>query len=90
MGGTHRSFIRGALANAPVFVLALSLAATISCTNGAFAAWQDHAARGDLERLGQLPQIRAAALQEARARGGRGAPGGATTCSASRRCGSPT
>src|SRR3954465_10468394 len=45
-----------------VLALALTLAATDSYANGAFAAWQDQASRGDLDRLGQLPQIRASAL----------------------------
>jgi len=47
MGGTVKT----------ILALVLSLAATPS-----FAAWQDYASRADLERLGQLPQIRAAAL----------------------------
>jgi hypothetical protein len=55
MGGTVKT----------IFALALSLAATPS-----FAAWQDQASRADLERLDHLPQIRAAALDQAR--GGRG------------------
>ena len=49
MGGTVKT----------ILALVLSLAATPS-----FAAWQDYASRADLERLGQLPQIRAAALAD--------------------------
>jgi hypothetical protein len=61
MGGTVKT----------IFVLALSLAAT-AFSNGAFAAWQDQASRADLERLDQLPQIRAAALDQARSGRGEG------------------
>lgn len=57
MGGTNRILLG----------LALTLAATPS-----FAAWQDYASRGDLERLGQLPQIRASALEQSRAGRGEG------------------
>jgi hypothetical protein len=57
MGGTLKT----------IFALALSLAATPS-----FAAWQDQASRADLERLGQLPQIRDAAMADAQAGTGRG------------------
>lgn len=74
MGGTVNLF-KGALAHAKaptIFSLALSLAATLSFSNGAFAAWQDQASRADLERLGQLPQIRAAALQATRSGRGEG------------------
>lgn len=67
MGGTLKTtLLKGALANAPL-ALALSLAATPS-----FAAWQDYASRGDLERLSHLPQIRSQALTDARASGGQG------------------
>src|SRR3954471_5265231 len=74
MGGKLKNVILGALAraNAPL-ALALSLAATPS-----FAAWQDYASRADLERLGQLPQIRAAAIAESQR--GRG-PGDARVIS---------
>jgi len=74
MGGKVKStFFKGALAraNAP-FALALTLAATVSFSGGAFAAWQDYASRADLERLGQLPQIRQAAIAESQRGRGEG------------------
>jgi hypothetical protein len=49
MGGTTKT----------ILALALTLAATPS-----FAGWQEQASRADVARLAQLPQIRAAALQE--------------------------
>jgi hypothetical protein len=55
-----------------ISALALSLAATILFSDGAFAAWQDQASRADLERLDHLPQIRAAALDQARGARGQG------------------
>lgn len=57
MGGTLKT----------ISVLALTLAATPS-----FAAWQDYASRGDLDRLGQLPQIRQAAIAESQRGRGEG------------------
>lgn len=68
MGGTRKNSILGALAraNAPL-ALALTLAATPS-----FAGWQEQASRADVARLAQLPQIRAAALQDAQRGAGRG------------------
>lgn len=57
----------GGTVSKTIFALALSLAATPS-----FAAWQDQASRADLERLDHLPQIRAAALDQARAGRGQG------------------
>jgi hypothetical protein len=58
-----------------ILALALSLAATLSLTSGAFAAWQDQASKDDIARLAQLPQIRAAALADAQRGGGRGDAG---------------
>jgi len=68
MGGTRKNSILGALAraNAPL-ALTLTLAATPS-----FAGWQEQASRADVARLAQLPQIRAAALQDAQRGAGRG------------------
>src|SRR5690242_1150595 len=62
MGGTVRT----------ISALALTLAATVSFSGGAFAAWQDYASRADLERLGQLPQIRQAAIAESQRGRGEG------------------
>ena len=69
MGGTVKAFIAGALvhANAPCLALALSLIAT-----PAFAGWRDTASPADIERIEQLPQIRAAAIQDAQRGAGRG------------------
>jgi hypothetical protein len=53
------------------FALALSLAA-LSIPSSAFAAWQDVAAPADIARLRQLPQIRAAAIEDAQHGEGRG------------------
>lgn len=50
-----------------IFVLALSLAAT-----PVFAGWQDQASPADAQRLGQLPQVRNQALQDAQHGQGRG------------------
>ena len=76
MGGTRKNSILGALAraNAPL-ALTLTLAATLSFTNGAFAGWQEQASRADVARLAQLPQIRAAALEESRRGRGEGDAG---------------
>lgn len=52
------------------FFAALTLAAT-PC----FAAWQDLASRADLDRLAQLPQIRAAAIAESQRGRGQGDAG---------------
>jgi hypothetical protein len=57
MGGTPRVFL----------ALALSLAAT-----PVFAGWRDTASPADIERIEQLPQIRAAAIQDAQHGQGRG------------------
>ncbi|HMH65045.1 MAG TPA: DUF4893 domain-containing protein [Rhizomicrobium sp.] len=51
--------------------LATCLAAT-SISSGALAGWQDQASPADAERLAQLPQIRAAALEDAQHGDGRG------------------
>jgi hypothetical protein len=63
------SFFGGALAraNAPVLVLALSLAST-----PVFAGWKDEASSADIDRLVQLPQVRNQALQDAQHGQGRG------------------
>ena len=68
MGGTRKNSILGALAraNAPL-ALTLTLAATPS-----FAGWQEQASRADVARLAQLPQIRAAAVDDAQRGAGRG------------------
>ena len=70
MGGTVRiALFKGALAKAP---FALALAAALFFTNGAFAGWQEQASPADAARLAQLPQIRAAALEESRRGRGQG------------------
>jgi hypothetical protein len=53
------------------WALALSLVAT-SISPSAFAGWQDQASPADVDRLVQLPQIRAAALADAQHGEGRG------------------
>ncbi len=53
------------------FALALSLAAFF-IPSTAFAGWQDLAAPADIARLQQLPQIRAAAIEDAQHGEGRG------------------
>jgi hypothetical protein len=57
IGGTRKAFL----------ALALSLAATPG-----YAGWRDEAAPADIERIEQLPQIRAAAIQDAQHGQGRG------------------
>jgi Domain of unknown function (DUF4893) len=57
MGGTLRTFM----------VLALSLAST-----PVFAGWRDEASAADIARIEQLPQIRAAAIDDAQHGQGRG------------------
>jgi hypothetical protein len=51
-----------------LFALALSL----SVVTPAFAGWQDQASPADIDRLVQLPQIRAAAIADAQRGEGRG------------------
>jgi hypothetical protein len=51
-----------------LFALALSL----SVATPAFAGWQDQASPADIDRLVQLPQIRAAAIADAQRGEGRG------------------
>ena len=51
-----------------LFALALSL----SVATPAFAGWQDQASPADIDRLVQLPQIRAAAIADAQRGDGRG------------------
>jgi hypothetical protein len=51
--------------------LAFSLAAIFIAPN-AFAGWQDQASPADIDRLNQLPQIRDAAIADAKAGEGRG------------------
>lgn len=62
----------GGRVNKTIVALALTLAATISFSGGAFAAWQDYASRADLDRLAQLPQIRQAAIAESQRGRGEG------------------
>jgi len=54
-----------------VRTLALSLAA-IFASSGAFAGWQEDASPAEIDRLNQLPQIRDAAMTDAKAGQGRG------------------
>src|SRR5919199_198073 len=61
-----RSNPMGGKLRTTISVLALSLATP------AFAAWQDYASRGDLDRLAQLPQIRQAAIAESQRGRGEG------------------
>jgi hypothetical protein len=66
-----RSIPMGVRTDKISFALALSLAA-LSIPSSAFAAWQDVAAPADIARLRQLPQIRAAAIEDAQHGEGRG------------------
>jgi hypothetical protein len=50
----------------------LALAFSLAFVPPAFAAWQDQASPADIDRLVQLPQIRAAAIHDARTGQGRG------------------
>jgi hypothetical protein len=50
----------------------LALALSLSVATPAFAGWQDQASPADIDRLVQLPQIRAAAIADAQRGEGRG------------------
>jgi len=69
MGGTRKNSILGALSRAKA---PLALALTLAATPSFAAGWQEQASRADIARLAQLPQIRAAALQDAQRGAGRG------------------
>lgn len=55
-----------------LFALALTLSVVTLSISPAFAGWQDQASPADIDRLVQLPQIRAAAIRDAQNGDGRG------------------